>query len=162
MLNIIALFLGAFFNRVRGGMADQYYPNNGVPNVLWKGINAVAFGSFIGFALHSWYVIPCAALGMFIGGMFEWPWLNLLQEHIQVKKNLFYAALRGLVWTIFIAGSIYYFDHRVLHFIPVGIFFGIPYYLFSFIDEDKARAWSEYAWGGIMWGSLILTINNGV
>ncbi len=111
---------------------------------------------FVGAVLWDFLVVPCAAIGMFVGAMFAWPWLNLLQKHIEVPKNLFYSGLRGLFWTACIGVSIAYFDIRALYFIPVGILFGLPYYGLSFIDENKARAWGEYVWGAILWGSLVI------
>lgn len=155
MVQILSVILGAFFNRLRGGMFD---PQNKYPDIVWRLPNALAFGGLIAFILHSWLVLPTAAIGMFVGSMFGWPMLNLLQEHLQMGKNLVLAAGRGLVWTGFIAVSIYYFDHRVLYFIPVGILFGVPYYLLSFINSDKARAWGEYTWGAILWGAISLTL----
>lgn len=155
MIIILAAILGAFFNRVRGGLFD---PDNKYPNIVWRLPNALVFAILVGFLLQDWRVIPAATIGMFVGSLFGWQMLNSIERHIEVRKNLIKAAGRGLVWTGCIALSVFYFNPNVLYFFPVGILFGLPYYLLAFIDKGEAREWGEYAWGAILWGGLTLCL----
>ena len=150
---ITAIILGALFNRIRGGLYYQYFPEESQPrHVVWDLINAIAFGLFCGALQHSWLTISCAATGMFVGSSFGWgKYLNPLVERKDVGDNLSYAGQRGVVWTACIAFTI-----GNPYIIPAGLLFGLCYYLATYLTTTPQKAWAygEYIWGAILWGTV--------
>ncbi|RTL04412.1 hypothetical protein EKK58_10590 [Candidatus Dependentiae bacterium] len=155
----IIIILGAVMNRVRGGLLSITFCSPDDPECL-KGygryVNPIVFGLLCGLIAQSWFIIPAAFLGMLIGQSFGWGRLvGGIVNKTKVLKYSIYLSGRGIVWTSFIAASIYYFNHNILWMIPAGALMPFGYIIGSKTASDPARAWGygEYIFGAILWGT---------
>jgi len=164
MITILFFFAGCLFNRIRGGLLDIiiFPKTNKLPSLVGKILNALAFGALIGFLLHNLYAIPFAAIGMFVGALPAWGvWVGGIVNRINLLKNTLLLSARGLLWSVCIAASLYYFNHAALYTAFIGLLMPAAYHLSRSLVSDPPKAWAfgEYIWGGIFWGliTFILT-----
>ncbi len=164
MIILIAALLGGLFNHIRGGFLNGLLATENTKlKLAGKLSNALVFGLGIGYLTQSYLAIPCAFFAMILGASFHWgEWVGGIVNKQNVSKNSIYLSIRGFVWTLILAISIYYFNHHALWIIPVGFLMPLGYYLASLLPITPPRAWQwgEVIWGAILWGfiALILTI----
>lgn len=179
----LAIILGAFFNRLRGGM----FPKLPFSKVIYD----FAFALFFTMVLDpsnkllflSLFIASMAGRslgwGAYIGNMivkidngeeeikfidkiirdFKFPY------HKPVIRNTAALSLRGLLWTMPIAIAFWFNDFPASFWIgSIGLLMG-PVYL-AVIEacgtllKDRHSGWkySEYVWGAVLWGLITIAI----
>lgn len=172
---IAAFTLGAFFNRIRGGLWEKYVKYGKIINVL-------AFGAFIFFFTTSYsqvavlyaflmmYAGQSLGWGDYIGALGGWRTQNLsevdiIDEHLEnyLDRPKLWGFLgltvRGLLWGLCLGLALSSFWPVV-----AGLLMGAIYYLAIEVERvlGKSKApddgWElgEYLFGGVLWAACLL------
>jgi hypothetical protein len=185
-MTILALILGAFFNRLRGGMfASLKYA---------KHIYDMAFAAFftVGASVYGLSVFQLATLfctlflcswigrsfgwGAYIGNMIRrkdnGEQENILIDWVRRKyqpvlTNTIALSLRGFLWTLPIAigfclnGVSLFYAFLVS---IVGLLMGVVYYITIEVAEKftyRSEGWKygEYVWGAVLWCGIYVILH---